>query len=695
MRFGSSMSSRLNPATRLLIIALVTLTACWLAPVPVLAHAALVDSQPEAGSELDGAPDAVVLEFSEPLIADLSDATVTDPDGGDWPRTSAGESSMRVRLDTDAEGIYSVAWKTVSPLDGHTLRGRFTFGVGVDPGEQPPPSTAPGAGGVVVAALRVVEYAGLLAAVGMLLLRHLASRDPALGWVRPRLRWPLAIALVGGVTVVTGEALLAVSSPSPAALGGFLGAEPGLPRLARLAAVAFALVAVTSGAVRLAAVAVGASLIGLAASGHAAGAGPATGAVAVQALHLTAVGLWAGTILALVGLRPPGGWRDRAGRELLRRFSPVAIWAFLVTVATGTLRGAHELVAVSDLWADPYGRVLGLKIIAVVLMVPLSLRAWRLRSPRPRLEAALAVVALGAAAVLAAFPLPPQRAAVEVTADDVEDPSIPQGGDLTVGVDVDQVLIGLTFRTADRTDDVFVHVGTSPREDADDVDVELHVDGREMELERCGGTCRHIHTHLGGGEVIEVGVDGSDETVAVTLPEDTAAEGRGLLERLDQRMGELERIRYDEEFRPADPAIVSTAWLEAPDRLHFVQHTTGRETIRVGDTIYRREGPDERWRASSGPSLTVPAYIWDEADRIAPRVWGTEMIDGTETEVLTFFVDHRTTPIWYRLWADAEGLVHQAEMRAVGHFMDHRYGDFDGDFTVEPPSEDEVERDED
>jgi hypothetical protein len=34
------------------------------------------------------------------------------------------------------------------------------------------------------------------------------------------------------------------------------------------------------------------------------------------------------------------------------------------------------------------------------------------------------------------------------------------------------------------------------------------------------------------------------------------------------------------------------------------------------------------------------------------------------------------TPIWFRLWADREGLAHRAQMRALGHFMDHRYYGF-------------------
>jgi len=37
------------------------------------------------------------------------------------------------------------------------------------------------------------------------------------------------------------------------------------------------------------------------------------------------------------------------------------------------------------------------------------------------------------------------------------------------------------------------------------------------------------------------------------------------------------------------------------------------------------------------------------------------------------------------LVVDGQGLVHQAEMRARGHFMDQRYFDFDAAFSIVPP----------
>ncbi|MBW3603048.1 MAG: hypothetical protein KY434_10175, partial [Actinobacteria bacterium] len=58
---------------------------------------------------------------------------------------------------------------------------------------------------------------------------------------------------------------------------------------------------------------------------------------------------------------------------------------------------------------------------------------------------------------------------------------------------------------------------------------------------------------------------------------------------------------------------------------------------------------------------------------------------GVVTDVVSFFIDHSSGPIWYRLWVDDDGLARRAEMRARGHFMDHRYYDFGAPLTIRPP----------
>ncbi len=135
---------------------------------------------------------------------------------------------------------------------------------------------------------------------------------------------------------------------------------------------------------------------------HAAGAG----AQFADALHVLSAGMWAGGILALASLRPPDGWGSPEARGLVERFGRVALIAFGITALTGALRATEQLTGLSDLWSTPYGLVLSLKSAGIVVMVVLSAAAWRRGTPMAGLEAGLAVLVVGATALLAAFPLP-------------------------------------------------------------------------------------------------------------------------------------------------------------------------------------------------------------------------------------------------------------------------------------------------
>ncbi|MGH7856903.1 MAG: copper resistance CopC family protein, partial [Candidatus Binatia bacterium] len=241
------------------------------------AHAAFVSSDPEPGERLESAPGTVVLAFTEPVNTRLSRVVVTDPTGRSFETTTFGQRSMSVRLETNAPGVYEVRWATTSPLDGHALRGSFEFGVGVTP--RPAEETA-GVGGLdrtgaALALARALEYAGLLTAGGMLLLATVARRAPPLDWVRPRLHAACILALVGGVSVVLGEAFMAAGGLSGDAVTGYLAeGSAGWARVARIGLEALAVVS-SRFAFAYTAAPVALSLGALAAAGHAAALRPA------------------------------------------------------------------------------------------------------------------------------------------------------------------------------------------------------------------------------------------------------------------------------------------------------------------------------------------------------------------------------------------------------------------------------------
>ncbi|MGH9168999.1 MAG: CopD family protein, partial [Acidimicrobiia bacterium] len=401
-------------------------------------------------------------------------------------------------------------------------------------------------------------------------------------------------------------------------------------------------------------------------------------------------GLWAGGILGLATLRPPSGWRGPEGRQLLGRFSPVAVPAFLATVGFGVLRAIQELASPADLVDSSYGRVLGLKVLGVAAMVPLSFRAWR-RWAVPRREAGVAAAVIVAAGLLAAFPLPPRRAnEAEAAPLAPVTSALPQAGDLTLAEGVGNLLVGLTLRPArPGPNDVLVYlIPAGGEKAAARLETKLVVGDEERPLTRCGSQCRRANVELRGGERLEVVFPQSGERATFELPLLPAPDGSELLQRLTARMHAFRTYRYDEVLRPAEPPVRARYAIVAPDRLRL-ELTSGFQSVRIGTLNYSRDAPQAPWRVQPGPAFDyLPTYIWEEKTRTAVHVVGEEQAEGVPLQVLTFFATTGSgSPLWYRLWVDPGGVVHRAEMRAAGHFMDHRYYDYDAPISIDPPVE--------
>ncbi len=659
--------------------------------IPAHAHAFLVSSDPSAGDRLATAPGAVTLTFSESVEQSVSTATVTTPDGQRVTGTASG-NRIDVLLTTNAPGVYRVAWKAVSVDDGHTTEGTFQFSVATARG----PSAATSGGGVSSQGLgfavgRTIQYAALLYAAGLLVLAMRARRDPALEWLPARLRVRLRLALLAAflstVGVVTAEAAVAQGSLSIDSVARFLEGPPGGARLSLLAleAVAMASAGATMGPLTIALV--GGALIALAASGHAAAVRPAWAGISVDAAHLLAAGVWAGGILALGTIRPPGGWREPAGRLLLSRFTPVAVGSFLVSVVFGGVQAIQELGRLGALWGTSYGRVLLAKIAAVAAMVPLSLFAWRRRLFR-RSEAGLAVVVVAVAALLSVVPVPkPQveAAAAPSTA------GLPQPGDLTLGGDAGRFLLGLTLRPGEPGRNLAI-VYLKPVEGAaKGVPVQLAVGGRTFQTAACGSTCRSAVLDVRGGEQVAVQVGGAGGgRASFTVPPLPAPSGAALLGQVQRRMHALRTFRLAESLSSGLGTTVRSDYsFEAPDRMTIDTHSNGgsSQSVWIGGTRYLRQSPSPRWQVQpGGPPAQVPSFIWDYFRPLeGAHLVGRATVDGVPVRILAFFGTTDSTPLWFRLWVDHTGLVRRAEMRAFGHFMDHRYYAFDSNISIQPP----------
>ena len=662
---------------------------------PAWAHATPVASDPEPGAVLSTTPGVVTLVFSEPLNTGLSSATVVAPNGERFEGKVSGGDRITVALGTNAPGVYEVDWTTVSTLDGHPLHGSYAFGVGVNPGAagEGTVGVGPSEGGLALGLLRALEYAALLAATGMLLLQRLARREPRPDWVRPRVRVALITALVSGAALVVAEAWLAAGSPEVGRMVTYL--TTGLPataRVLRVVAEAAAVAATFVAGGGLVVVPLIVAFVALAASGHAAAVDPRWLGIGADALHLLSAGLWAGGVLALVTLRPPDGWRESQGRALLNRFTPVALVAFSVTVAAGVVRGFQELHTLAHLVRSSYGLVLSLKVLGVLVMAQLSWFAWKRIVGSFRAEAAVAILVVGLAGVLAAFPLPPARVSEAEAAPGGSHEGVsalPQQGDLTFGGNAGEVLVGMSLRPGEpgRNEVLVYLLPLEGEQAAAAIPATIAIAGEpEVSMQDCGSTCRRTELELSGGERLQVTIGGSSGgTVEFRLPTLPAPGGRRLLLRTQTRIHALDSYRMREELSAGLGAVRSDYTFVAPDlaRIDVADRST---TVFVGDTRYLRQGTGPWNVQRNAPPLSVPIFTWDSfRPWLDPAIIGSGRIEGRPARVLSFFGSSGGTPAWFRLWIGEDGLVLRAQMRAQGHFMTQEFGDFDAPFQIQAP----------
>ncbi len=361
-----------------------------------------------------------------------------------------------------------------------------------------------------------------------------------------------------------------------------------------------------------------------------------------------------------------------------------------MTAGTGVIRGIQEVGGLAALFGSSYGLVLMGKVLIVLAMVQLSVLAWRRIAFFPRAETAAAVLAIGAAALLSAFPLPPGRLAEASEGPGPAEVSpVPAGEGLTVGSHAGPVLVGLTVQPGRPGPNELTIYVLGPEAMAA-LAVRATVDGASVALSQCADTCRRGQVDLRGGEVVAVDLGVSAGGRArFRLPALPAAPGEELLQKTIAAMGAVTSYRLKEDLTSGlGTTVHATYAFTAPNSFESDVEQQGStfRTVWIGDTRYTREG-NGHWKVERGaPAVPVPTYIWESFRPYRDvRILGRETLEGVRTTEIAFAGGTSDLPVWFTLWVDSSGLVHRAEMRAPGHFMDHRYFVYDAPITIEPP----------
>jgi copper transport protein len=448
---------------RSLVLTLAAAAALGL-PTAAFAHAALLRTVPEASGTVNVPPRQLELTYSEPVEPRFAIVSVTDVAGrqktaGAPRRSPANPDTLLVPLKRVPEGWYLVYWRAIS-VDGHPVRGAFTFAVGPNAGPAPQfsiPSVSETAATPRLVIARWAVFLSVMGAIGLAALRLAIARPIVRRVDGSKLHTvSLAFGIVSAIGLVAIPVYFLLATADFALRSVF--AVGALVPLVRVSAfgrgyvdlwICFALfVAAAALAIRIdrpdrerrsiaellaftgAGFAAAAALLVPGAAGHAAQTTPRGLSLLFDWTHLAAGSLWVGGLAGLLVL-----WRSlpvasrTAGLVVaVPRFSNTALASVIVLVASGIGASLLHLPTLGSLWQTSYGQALlvkiGLLLGAIVLASVNLLRAKpRLERPGSALllrrlvagETLLVAAAVFAAAVLSSL-APPSKALASVGA---------------------------------------------------------------------------------------------------------------------------------------------------------------------------------------------------------------------------------------------------------------------------------------
>jgi copper transport protein len=452
---------------RLLAVAAAFAAALTL-PVAASAHAVLVATVPSASRTVSSSPPQVSLTYSEAVEPRFAIVSVTNAAGeqktdGSPTRSPSNPNELDVPLQHLDEGWYLVYWRVVS-VDGHPVRGAFTFAVGPNPGPAPQfviPSISETAATPGLLIARWAVFLSVMAAIGLLVFRAIIARP-----VRQRVPGSSLRAVTVAFLVAVAVALVATPIYVFAATAKFalrsiwdVGALTPLLRasafgrgfldleliLALFAIAAVILLRVERPEARQRPVAEMLALIGalIAAAaavlvpglaGHAAETSPRGVSIALDWIHVASGSLWIGGLIGLIAIGVGlGAERRIPGLSVcVPRFSRVAFVSVMALIASGTIAAIIHLPTISSLWETSYGQALLVKIGllgAAMLFAPINMlrNTPRLQNAEAQPEKArsaasllrvlvsgeilLVAAVIFAAAVLSSLPPPPKALA--------------------------------------------------------------------------------------------------------------------------------------------------------------------------------------------------------------------------------------------------------------------------------------------
>ena len=367
-------------------------------PAVASAHAVLLRTSPVASKVVNAPPPLVTLTYSEAVEPRFATVSVTDAAGhsqtaGPPRRSTTNPDELDVPLNRVQQGWYLVYWRVVS-VDGHPVRGAFTFAVGPNPGPAPQfviPSISETAATPRLLIARWATFLSLMVAVGLLVLRLLIAR-PVVGRVRGTSLRPVEIAFgISTAVALVATPIYAEMSTAQFARRSFFDFGDVVPLLRdsnfgrsyldlELILVLFAVAGFIAMAIDRperrqrsvaellaldgAVIAAAAALLVPGFAGHAAETSPKALALALDWLHLAGASIWIGGLIGLlvVWATLGSGRRVLGLQVVVPRFSRLAFVSVIAVIGSGTWAAILHLPTLASLWDTSYGRALIVKV---------------------------------------------------------------------------------------------------------------------------------------------------------------------------------------------------------------------------------------------------------------------------------------------------------------------------------------------
>ena len=425
-------------------------------PPLLLAHTALLRSEPAGDAHLMEAPRRLVLEFTEVVALATARVILRGPAGDTIPLAALNHTDSTRRtvvaevIVPPRAGGHVVEW-TVAGTDGHPVRGTFRFTVDTaaaglaapagdtlaGPRDTGRAATGSGEGQLdasspVYAGVRFLTLAAVLGLLGSVALgRLVVPRAPLSEYLRDAIvqatrRFGLmsaaallllavgrlvlqTVALHGGWSTAAARQLVTGTTWGTGWLLQAAGALVAMGLLRARRDHPFGI------AVMLGVLAV---VISAPLSGHpVAVPDAALLAVALDAIHVLAVGTWLGALAVIVLAVMPAtrSAPHETMRGLLVAFTPVALTGGALVLVSGAAGAWLQLGGLAPLFSSDYGRLLLIKVVLLAAVAGIGFVNWRRIVPallseqgasRLRrsagLELGLAIFALVVTAVLTA-----------------------------------------------------------------------------------------------------------------------------------------------------------------------------------------------------------------------------------------------------------------------------------------------------